>query len=200
MPAYGGITISQIVCKTFAMACALTATTLCGCVGAPRKAAATAHAVTIAPNGVRCTNFAGDATFRSCEERIPGLPGVRCSGAFGPGVPNPPAGLPPVSYAFSELGKRGVPAFDASTTSMLHRIARYIGSKTLRFAYPLDGMQRLVVYDATRGPCDEQPYQVLNLGGVHNAMYKPGEDPNHVMAYPVDVDPTPFPWMRSHDQ
>jgi hypothetical protein len=79
---------------------------------------------------------------------------------------------------------------------MLRRIARDINSKTLRFAYPLPASPRLVVYDATRGPCHTNAYQVLNLAGMHNAMYRPGDDANHIMAYPVDWSPTPFPWMH----
>lgn len=152
--------------------------------------------ITVAPNGVRCTTYIHGATYRSCEERIAGRPGVRCSGAFGPGVSNPSRVPPPVSYAFSELGKRGVPTFDTSTSALLHRIAAYINSNTLRFAYPLAVPQQLVVYDATRGPCDTNAYQVLNLGGIHNAMYRPGDDPNHIIAYPVDWTPTPFPWIQ----
>jgi hypothetical protein len=79
---------------------------------------------------------------------------------------------------------------------MFRRIIPYVHSKTLRFAYPLQGSQTLVVYDATSGACAQDGYQVPNSPGIHNAMYRPGEDPYEIMAYPVDWNPTPFPWMR----
>lgn len=178
---------------------ALTTLVLCACGETGHGATARTSALgqfTQAPNGVRCTNSIHGATYLSCEERVSGRPGVRCSGAFGPGIANPSRVPPPVSYAFSEIGQQGVPTFDASTSALLRRIAHDINSKTLRFAYPLADPQRLVVYDATRGPCDTNAYQVLNLAGIHNAMYRPGDDPNHIMAYPVDWNPTPFPWMN----
>lgn len=179
--------------------CVSLALSVVGCAASNRaKYGVTAGRQTlVAPNGVRCSVPVRESPQISCEERIAGRPGVRCSGAFGPRVPHPSKLPPPVSYAFSEIGKRGVPTFDASTVALLRRIAQYIPSKTLRFAYPLAGAQALVVYDATRGPCDAGAYQVLNLSGIHNAAYRPGEDPNHIMAYPaVDSNPTPFPWMR----
>ncbi len=150
----------------------------------------------VAPNGVHCTSRVPDSANLSCVEQIPGRPGLRCSGAFGPNVPNPPLQAPPFNYSFSEIGKPGVPVFNARTMALLHRIQYYVHSKTLRFAFPLYDAPRLVVYDADHGPCGEGMYQVLNSPGAHNEFYRPGEDPNHLGAYPVDTDPTPFPWMR----
>ena len=154
----------------------------------------------IAPNGVHCTSFVPGAAGLSCVEQIPGRRGVRCSGAFGPNVPHPHHDRPSVSYSFAEIGKPEVPALDAPTFALFHRIARYIHSKTLRFAYfsrpPIRGVTRFIVYDAINGPCYTGAYQVLNVGGMHNVMYQPGEEPNSLAAYPVDGPTTPFPWLK----
>jgi hypothetical protein len=156
---------------------------------------ANAQTAVIAPNGVHCTAFiTHTSTQNNCIESFPGRPGVRCSGAFGASAPNPPTRPAPTNYSISELGKPGVPLLDVSDMQLLRRIEKSTRAKSLRYAYLVPPASGLVIYDATRGPCADFMYEVLDTPGVPSIYYRPGEDPSTVVPVPDDFD-TPFPWM-----
>ncbi len=107
-----------------------------------------------------------------------------------------PNALGPASYNVADIGKSGVPPLTEDQLRLLHRIQRYIHSKTIRFVF-LGHNHRLALFNATHGPCiDAAPgYWVLNSGHFPNNFYEPGDNPYIIRAgEPPGFAPTPGPW------
>ena len=100
----------------------------------------------------------------------------------------------PPSYLVRDLGKPGVPRIPAHDVAIVRRIAKYLDSKDLRFAYP--GGQ-FIVYNAINGPCEPHApgYPVLNL--QCNMMYSPTDNFDGPRAVPQCSPTMKRPWMRS---
>lgn len=120
--------------------------------------------------------------------------GVRCSGYVG--AEHKDLTPIPTSYQVSDAGRPGVPFLTPAEQGLLNTIKYYEHSKTLRFVFLSNKRDhhRMIVYDASQGPCiDNAPgYHVLN--GACNEYYEPGENPRYTIGIPsCDILPPPWP-------
>ncbi len=100
------------------------------------------------------------------------------------------------SYLASDIGKPGVPTIDARNLSILHKIMRYVRSRTLRFSYL--GGTTFIVFDAGYGPCGGTPYTVLNAPSCGEVFMPTDVDTprgNQIFAGPGGCFHQPRPWM-----
>lgn len=153
---------------------------------------ARAARVPLAPN-VKCHTPGCDGYVLIPYVNVSTKYGTGCLGnLYGGTTPRPdPA---PLSYLVNDIGKPGFPHLNADELRLIRSIQSYVHSDTLRLAW-LAGTRRLIVFDATDGPCSVTGYEVLT--GPCNAFYAPGENPYATVGAPAEAFPScKRPWVR----